>query len=295
MTENGTTSHNIVCFGEVLWDLLPTGDKPGGAPMNVAYHLRKLGQRPVLISRVGMDARGEELIKLLRGMGLPVAYIQVDPALPTGIVPATPNEKGEMRYEIVAPVAWDNIGWQDAFHRLATDASHLVFGSLAARSEKSRETLYQLLALARTKVLDINLRPPHYDPVIVADLLKQADIVKMNAEELELISGWYGGNGNLAARMELLCNLFELATLIVTRGAEGAAVTVAGRLYEHPGFTVRVADTVGSGDSFLAAWISQTIGGAAPEQALAFACGLGSLVASKEGGCPDYDISHILQ
>src|SRR6478672_6351030 len=103
----------VICYGEILWDLLPTGEVPGGAPMNVAYHLNKLGHPPAVITRIGMDERGNKIVGLLEGKNISTAFVQLDKLLPTGIVYATPNEHNEMEYDIVAPVAWDVIEWND--------------------------------------------------------------------------------------------------------------------------------------------------------------------------------------
>ncbi len=288
-----SAAFNVVCYGEVLWDLLPTGSKPGGAPMNVAYHLKKLGNSPAMISRVGSDDRGTELLRIFQEKGLNTDFIQSDDSLPTGIVNATPNERGEMSYEICAPVAWDNIQWHDSMEGLIRKADHFVFGSLAARSRQSHNTLFKLIERATNKVLDINLRPPHFNAKTVEELLAVADIVKMNEDELNLISEWYGPIDSIEERILLLQEKFWIPTLIITRGANGAIVNTNGVFYEHPGYKVQVADTVGSGDSFLAAYLTKSIHGWHADQALSYACALGSLIATREGGCPDYDLEEI--
>ena len=153
--------------------------------MNVAYHLKKLGNSPAMISRVGSDDRGAELLRIFQEKGLNTDFIQRDESLPTGIVNATPIERGEMSYEICAPVAWDNIQWHDSMEGLIRNADHFVFGSLAARNRQSHNTLFKLIERASNKVLDINLRPPHFNAKTVEELLAVADIVKMNEDELK--------------------------------------------------------------------------------------------------------------
>ncbi len=291
---NKNTTPNVVIFGEILWDVLPTGAKPGGAPMNVAYHLHKLGQQPALISRIGLDDYGRDLLEFLEGHGLDTNYIQLDGEHGTGIVPASPNEHGEMQYEIVKNVAWDYIGRRQPNVEMTKQVPYFVYGSLAARSRRSKTTLFQLLENANTKVLDINLRPPHYNKRIISELLEKADMIKMNQAELEMITGWYSDFKNVEERMAVIQDRFQIDTLIVTLGGEGAVLNANGQTFRHPGFKVELADTVGAGDSFLAAVISQLINKKPPAQALDFASALGALVASKTGGCPAYEIKDIL-
>ena len=283
----------VICFGEILWDLLPTGEVPGGAPMNVAYHLNKLGHSPAVITRIGMDERGNTLVGLLEGKNISTAFVQLDKLLPTGIVYATPNEHHEMEYDIVAPVAWDVIEWNDDLPALFNQQNYFVFGSLIARNTTSRDTLFRLLEVAKNKVLDINLRPPHYTNKLLQDLLFKADIAKLNNAELNFISSWFGEYSSVEDEMNVVLDRFRLGTVIVTKGGDGAMINTGGRLYSHPGFKVVVQDTVGSGDSFLAAIIAGLIEKRAPADILEFACAVGALVTSKKGGWPEYELDDV--
>jgi fructokinase len=159
--------HQVVCFGEVLWDILPTGAVPGGAPMNVAYHLQKLNRNPALITRIGIDKNGQDLMNIFSQQGVCTDFFQVDNEYETGKVYANPDEQNEVVYDIVKPVAWDFIEWDDAFAGLLENADLFVFGSLAARNKVSRDTLFQLLEIAKNKVLDINLRNSYYKKLIL--------------------------------------------------------------------------------------------------------------------------------
>ncbi|AWO00637.1 carbohydrate kinase [Chitinophaga alhagiae] len=284
---------HIICFGELLWDILPTGALPGGAPMNVAYHLHRLGLPASLVTRVGTDERGRELLNVVKEKGISAEGIQTDADTPTGIVLAQPGEAHEMHYDIVAPAAWDNIAYSEALAAAAARAAYFVFGSLAAREAVSAGTLLRLLDTPATKVLDINLRPPHFTPATLETLLHKADILKMNLSELELISNWYGQPATLAEKTDLLRNRFHIPTIIVTMGADGAAIDVEGQLHRHPGYKVEVADTVGSGDAFLAAFLSGIIRQAPVADTLDFAAALGALVASRTGGWPAYALEDI--
>ena len=203
---------SVVCFGEVLWDHLPEGRKPGGAPMNVAYHLHQLGIESQLISRVGKDSSGEALISFLQEINLPVNRIQVDELHDTSVVQATVDqETQEVSYEIVSPVAWDFINWLPEYAPLLDEAHAFVFGSLSARTMKSRETLYKMLQYGTYHVFDVNLRAPHYEPNVIDDLLKKADLVKLNSTELMLIAGWYSKNCHKEEEaIDMLFNRFKM-------------------------------------------------------------------------------------
>jgi len=288
-------NYAIICYGETLWDVLPTGTVPGGAPMNVAYHLKNLGLNPALITRVGVDRPGKELINILAANGISTEFIQFDDELATGKVMATANENNEVVFDIIQPVAWDNIQWDDNFEKLLSDARYFVFGSLITRHEQSRNTLYRLLEMARYKILDINLRPPHYTRQIIEHLLKDIHLLKLNLAELELITGWFTDYKNETDRIKILQDRFHIPAIVVTRGGDGSLLNINGEVYEHAGYKVKVADTVGSGDASLAALMAKLLDGCHAEEALAFSGALGALVASYNGACPPYNTQEIHQ
>lgn len=288
-----TSQHRIVCFGEVLWDILPAGAEPGGAPMNVAYHLKKLGNNPAVITRIGADEYGTKLKDIFNASGVSTEYFQTDPEHSTGLVHATPNEFNEVMYDIVKPVAWDFITWENRFTELLAGAELLVYGSLASRSQTSRDTLLQLLEMPVTKVLDINLRPPHFHRTSIEFLLGKADILKLNSAELELITGWFSTYTTAEERIKSLQDTFHIETIVVTMGGEGALVVNNGHTWRHYGYRVKVADTIGSGDSFLAGFLHNMLSGVPYDQALTFACGLGSYIASRSGACPAYNLDDV--
>lgn len=288
-----TPSHSVVCFGEVLWDLLPSKALPGGAPMNVAYHLKKLGANPVMLSKIGTDDYGKGLVNMLAENKISTGFLQVDYDHPTGLVYANPNEYNEVVYDIVFPSAWDFIEWQAEYNELLQQAEFFVYGSLTSRSKVSRDTLYQLLDAAKLKVLDINLRPPHFNRAHVEYLLQKADILKMNIAELELITGWFNDFESTEDRIKILQDQFKIEIIIVTMGGEGALVNDKGIIHRHPGFKVQVADTIGSGDAFLAGFLHQQLNGISAKEALDFASAIGAFIATKSGACPDYETSQI--
>ncbi len=283
----------IVCFGEILWDLLPSGAMAGGAPLNVAYHLKKLGNTPSLISKIGKDDYGARLLQLLNTHDLPTEHIQTDSTHPTGIVHAFPGANNEVVYDIVAPAAWDFIEATDAQKPLVAEAAYFVYGSLASRNDRSRDTLLQLLAGATTKVFDVNLRSPHYSREVIIRLMQGVSILKLNEAELTLIAGWYGGGDDAADGLKILQDKLHIPTIVVTKGGDGALLLLEGNLFEHQGFRVTVADTVGSGDAFLAALLHGLGYGWSGERALNYASGLGALIASHAGACPAYEVAAI--
>jgi len=282
-----------VCFGEVLFDVLPTEVKAGGAPMNVAYHLTKLGNKTTIISRIGDDLRGKELTDILKEKKINLENLQVDATHPTSVVLATPNEKGDMKYDIIENVAWDFIELKAHHESLIRNAGYFIFGSLVTRSTISRSSLFNLLDIPCKRIFDINLREPFVNQKNIEYQLNKTDVLKMNEEELDLVSGWYVQFSTIEDKVRFLQNKFQIATLIVTRGAKGAVVNHQDSFYYHDGFKVTVADTIGSGDSFLAGFLSELIKGNAVDEALDFACSLGAFVATRAGGCPDYNISEI--
>lgn len=288
-----TISKKLVCYGEVLWDLLPAGEWPGGAPMNVAYHLYKLKCDTALISRVGTDKHGADLLALLSQWGIGTEYVSTNRYHPTGIVYGHAGDAHEMKYDIVFPSAWDHIIWDERFTSLMQHSDYLVFGSLACRYHTSANTLFTLLEAAKTKVLDINLRPPHFSFRVVEELLHKADILKLNQEELELIAGRYATLPTVTDKVQLLQDRFGIRTIVVTLGASGAMLNMNGNSYRHPGYRVQVADTVGSGDAFLAGMLSKLIDDEPPAAMLDFACALGALIASYAGACPVYHTDEI--
>jgi len=286
-------SNPVVCFGEMLWDVLPAGAKPGGAPMNVAYHLQKFGLWPAVISRVGNDEWGEQLLALLKKNGITTEYVQQDAMHQTGVVLAKLNERAEATYDIVSPVAWDFIEQHEDLKMLVSNAEYFVFGSLAARNETSRHTLFELLDVAKTKVLDINLRAPHFTKATVEALLQHCQLLKINDQELPLIAGWYANVKSMDDQMKLLQDRFDIPTIVTTCGGDGARLNQQGKIISHPGFKVKVKDTIGSGDSFLAALLYKLNTQAPLDEALAFANRVGAFIATQEGACPVYELSDL--
>ena len=259
----------ITCFGEILWDVLPTSKQPGGAPMNVAADLRNLGLNVQFISRVGSDDLGRELIDFLAQKGIPTDLVQTGQTHLTGVAKANISDSNEVTYKILQPVAWDYIMPEPGLIDVVKQSDVFVYGSLAARSQQTHETLLALLAVAPRKVFDVNLRAPHYDQPIVEELLHKADIAKLNEHELAELSGWHepeGRTADLQKTMQQLRERYNLETLCVTLGADGAALLNDSGFARQVGFPVEVADTIGSGDAFLAGFLYKTLQGKSPQE-----------------------------
>ncbi len=284
----------ITSFGEVLWDDFPTGKKLGGAPLNVVTRLQSLGVDTSIISRIGDDEDGRTILKEVEQRKVPHTFIQTDPEQATSLVTVTLSDKGSASYEIVYPCAWDRIeATQEACERVA-ESDAFVFGSLATRDEVSRAALEKLLEHARFKIFDVNLRPPHYDYERIRHFLNKADVVKLNDCELyELAEAFGSPYHSLEQNVGFLVDNFNCRNLCITMGEHGAIFYDDGTFYYHGGYRVKVADTVGSGDNFLAGFIYKLMNNAPADETLSFACALGAMVASHHGANPEISLQDI--
>jgi len=282
----------VICFGEVLWDLLPSGKVAGGAPMNVAFHLNNFGYPTSLISRIGHDPNGWELMKFLKEKGIDTDLVQSDNFYPTSTVKVTLGALGSPSYEIVQPVAWDYLNVSLRNTKAVETAKAVVYGSLAARTDRTRDTLLSLLnsATDALKVFDVNLRPPFYKRALLEQLLAKADIVKMNEEELALIGGWYSGDKDPFDLAQKMKEKFSLNILMITQGSKGAfLIGPNNEVTSVRARQIKVADTIGSGDSFLAGFLYQYLLKEPLIVCLEFAARTGALVATMRGATPKID------
>ena len=289
---DANSTHNVLCFGEVLWDRLPDGEVPGGAPMNVAYHLTRMGCTAWLMSSVGNDALGAELLRRLQNWGVRCDHVTIDANYPTGVVDVA-VDNGSPSYDIAEDVAWDRITVPDDLGTITTNHDAIVFGSLAARREPNRSNLLRVLeqmSLA-LKVFDVNLRPPYDDADLVRRLAREADLVKLNDEE---VAGFLGADvaiSNLEDGARKIANMAGCDRVCVTAGADGAGLLDDGTWYWSKGEKIVVSDTVGAGDAFLAALVAGLLRSPKdPEPILANASRLGGFVASRKGATPDYTL-----
>ncbi|ALL06851.1 ribokinase [Pedobacter sp. PACM 27299] len=287
----------IACFGEVLWDIFPGGQRrAGGAPFNVAYHLFKMGVEVNMISSVGQDALAEELLHKIKNWNISTEGIQVDPLHPTSTVIASLDENNDANYEIVENVAWDFIKVRPEDQQMLSSADALVFGSLVTRNEKSRNTLFELMEASAYNVFDINLRPPHYDVNVIKDLLHKTQLAKFNKAELRMMLDFLGKSYSTESdAVQYLQDTFDLREIIISKGSKGALYANGTDFYLCPAIAIEVKDTVGSGDSFLAGFLSKRfVKGASAQQIMQQAVSLGAFITAREGACPEYTLEDFL-
>ncbi|MGJ8659000.1 carbohydrate kinase family protein [Cellulophaga fucicola] len=287
---------NIVCFGEVLWDVFPTHKKIGGAPLNVALRLQSLGNNVSIISSIGDDKKGKKIKAYIKEHRVNASNLQVDAALKTGKVKVMLNQKGSASYDIKFPRAWDNIELTDINKALVETADAFVFGSLVARDSTSRHTLYELLKLAKYKIFDVNLREPYYTTDVLNYLMKQANFIKFNDDEIfEIGKKINSKTHSLEQNIKFIAAHTNTKSICVTKGRHGAILYYNDVFYYNSGYQIEVVDTVGAGDSFLASLINKLINENDPQEAIDFACAVGALVAGSEGANPEIKEEDIIK
>jgi fructokinase len=278
---------NIICFGEVLWDAFGDEKVAGGAPMNVGRHLVQQGANVLLATRVGTDESGLGLVKFLTENGLFSNLVQMEEELPTCEVTVQLSAEGHATYIIPQPVSWDNIQPDEQLNEAAKTASAIVYGSLACRDSTTRNTLLNLLnETTALKVFDVNLRPPHFTLSIIETLAAGANVIKMNEDEAKLLIG--SQSDDLKEIIIEFQKKYHPQTICVTRGEHGAIAWHDYEFYEHPGCPVKVVDTVGAGDSFLATFINGLLNNHPMLQILDKSCRIGAFVAGSRGANPKY-------
>ncbi|MBF4485005.1 carbohydrate kinase [Flavobacterium sp. CSZ] len=291
---NNGKNLKAVAYGEVLWDVFDNEKKIGGAPLNVALRMKTLGCDVAMISCVGKDADGEAIINQVKSLGLETDAIMQSENFPTGLVNVTLNERGSATYEIAYPSAWDKIVLNDFAKKVVADADVLIYGSLVCRDEVSRKSLEELLQTKVYKVFDVNLRKPHYSYEILEQLMHSANFIKFNDEELlEIAKAMHSPFTGLEENMHFMAEKTNVTAMCVTKGKHGALLMWEGTLYDNSGYPVEVSDTVGAGDSFLAALTTSLLTGKEPQAAIDFACAVGALVAEAPGANPEISPSKI--
>ena len=289
---------NIVCFGEVLWDVFPNHKKIGGAPLNVALRLQSLENNVAIITRIGDDTEGQEINDFIKDRGVETENIQVDAVLKTGEVAVVLDAKGSASYTINFPRAWDNLQFTESAKEITKKSDAFIFGSLAARNEISRDTLYQLLKYSKYKIFDINLRAPHYTIAVLKTLMKEADFIKFNDDEIfEIAKELNSKTDSLEETIRFIAKETNTKSICVTKGGDGAILYYNDVFYDNSGYKIDIVDTVGAGDSFLASLTDKLLKGISPQKAINFACAMGAIVASKAGANPiisDHEIAEIM-
>ncbi len=248
----------IVGIGEVLWDLLPSGMKLGGAPANFACHAHALGAQACVVTRVGNDGFGDDIFKRLEGQGIGCGTVQVDPTAATGMVTVTLSEAGIPQYIIHENAAWDRLEVTSAAKTAINEADAVCFGSLAQRSELARASIQQLVATAPVgtlRIFDINLRQKYFTPEIIEQSLRLANVLKLNDGELPVLAEQFGLTGSTREMIQALAGRFELDVVALTRGPAGSLLYQNGQWSDCPSVPIKVVDTVGAGDSFTAALV----------------------------------------
>ncbi len=287
----------ILAFGETLWDLFPTGAVLGGAPFNFACRANSLGDRGIIISRLGRDKLGIRALETISELSMDPSFIQWDDKHPTGTVEVSLDDSHNPDYHIVPDVAYDFIEPYDELFRLAPQVQCLCFGTLIQRSETSRRTLARLLAAApgSVKVLDINLRKDCYSDETVRLSLQEADILKLNDDEMRLLQEMLGmSSSDAPAFSREIMSSWSLSHCMVTFGSRGAFVASNEREAVYsPGYMVDVVDSCGSGDAFTAGFVHKLLAGAPLAECTDFANVMGALVATREGATARICLSDI--
>jgi fructokinase len=288
-------NRTIICFGEVLWDCLPHGRFLGGAPLNVAYHLRRLGWSPRLVSAVGKDAPGDEILAALARADLETAGVARHPTLPTGTVDVSLDPGGHASYRIARPVAWDAIPSRGP---MAEPVAAIVYGSLALRDPANRAALATWMDSGPClRVCDLNLRPPFDDLEPLGELLAGVDVLKLNIDEARRLvpaAMQHVSSPSLAAS---LMKRFGAKAVCISCGGDGALARAGGRTFFVNAPEVVVRDTIGAGDAFTAALLDGVLAGGGQVdwgRVLMRACRLGSFVASRDGAQPEYRVEEVL-
>lgn len=280
----------VVGMGEALWDVLPEGKKIGGAPANFAYHVSQFGLPSCVVSAVGDDDLGREIIENFTAKGL--KQLIADVPYPTGTVQVEIDQSGVPQYEIKENVAWDNIPYTERLESLAERTTAVCFGSLAQRNVVSRNTINRFLdVVSRNEenliVFDVNLRQGFYNKEILCNSMKRCNILKTNDEELVTVSRMFGYPGiDLQDKCWILLGKYNLKMLILTCGINGSYVFTPGNVSFQPTPKVEVADTVGAGDSFTAAFISSVLKGKSVSEAHSLAVRTSAFVCTEKGAMP---------
>ena len=280
----------MVGLGEVLWDILPSGKVLGGAPANFAYMTNVLGDQGIVASRVGEDDLGREARKVMEGLGLNTSHVQSDTEHKTGTASVIIDRDGQPTFTITEFVAWDFLEWTPGWDELSARADVICFGSLAQRAPTSAAAIERFLQNApesAVRICDVNLRQSFYNLGLLKKSFGHAHILKLNEHELVEVSSLFnlgaGSDEKLAKRLLDECGL---RLVCVTRGARGSLLVSAEQTVTHPGFQVKVADSVGAGDAFTASLAHEYLRGRNLEEVSEAANRFASWVATQTGATP---------
>jgi fructokinase len=288
------TNPKIMSLGEVLWDLFPDGEQFGGAPANVACHAAILDGDVSMISAVGDDLHGRSAISILEDYGIDAGLMQVISDAATGTVGVALDADGKPTFTIHEGSAWDQLAWNEKLGSRIAEVDAVYFGTLGQRSEVSRSTIRQALRVASNvpRILDINLRPPFFDATLIRESVELASILKLSDEELATVCNACGVESSGSSEVQpgqllMLLRKQSLDLVIMTRGADGAMLATPDGIVEQPGIPTTVADTVGAGDSFTAAFLLGLLRGESHEDNLRNACAVAAGVCAHAGAVPN--------
>ncbi|MCY2939206.1 MAG: PfkB family carbohydrate kinase [Planctomycetota bacterium] len=279
----------VLGVGEWLWDMLPEGARPGGAPYNLAFQVQAMGRVAGIISRLGDDEAGQELCQLAAAAGVDLACAQIDSRFPTGKVLVERGPEGEPVYSIMAPAAWDFLQADERIFQAAKQARVIVFGTLAQRNHVTHQAIGALLAAAKEtcRIFDVNLRQGYHSPELLREGLALARWLKVNTDELHHLATVLSLQGPCDLELaRAILHTHDLDLVAITDAAHGAMLVTPQGAWRVDGHTVTGGDPVGAGDAFTAGLIVRHLEGANPEQMLAFANALAACVAGETGGTP---------
>lgn len=280
----------VVGLGEILWDLLPDGRQLGGAPANFAYHAQVLGAKARIVSCIGKDDLGKDILERLQELALATTHMAIDGEHPTGTVSVELNEQGKPEYVIHENVAWDFIPYGSSLEILAAKTDAVCFGSLCQRSAVSRDTVKKFLEATRPdgiRIYDINLRQSYYSREVIDDMLSRSDVLKLNDEELPIVADMFEIRGNDEEILRELQRRYSLGLIALTLGADGSRLLnsegVSFHRFEEP---ITVADTIGAGDAFTAAVAIGLLQGWDIDRTNETANRLAAFVCTRKGAMP---------
>jgi len=280
-------SYDLICFGELLWDIFPNGKVIGGAPYNITNRATALGLKTSVITSIGNDELGDEILNLIKKNNVDTSFIQTHETLPTSEVRIKVGQGGEPTYDIIRPVAWDDVHINDEIISAVKASQSFVYSSLGLRDHRSCDALFSLLPYAQFKICDINLRDGHYKKETILRMLRHADVLRTNEHELEVISSWLGLQGlDRKEQMKKISTHYDYKFVLSSLGEHGAVCLQGDNFYTQPVYKVDVVDTVGAGDAFLASFIYSYLHGRDLPACLRMGCVVGALTASKKGGTP---------
>jgi fructokinase len=285
----------IVAVGELLWDILPSGRRLGGASANLCAMVGRLGDDALLASRVGSDASGDEILKLLDAYPVNTSLVQRDGVLPTGTVTVSFTEDDQPAYRIHEGVAWDALELTPTWRKIAAEADAVCFGTLAQRSTVSRQTIQSLVSMCRPdclRVFDMNLRHPFFSADTIQWSLNHTSLLKVNEEELEIVLKMFGLTLHPSPDperegVEVIMTAFPLSLVCLTLGSRGSLIVSRGGYYRHSGLATQVVDTVGAGDAYLATVVNYALRDAPLDVMSEAANRYGAWVASHPAAIPD--------